>query len=185
MTPLQAFAYSANWSFFSDVKKGWHDFLETIVTEPQKKQELVLKNMAEWQKEKEQLLATNQPVPMELEVTIREKQSKLESISTPSTNGLATIVDTILVAKELGKIQSYVAQFHKLKTEEIPQDQRQQMIQSLESDVNQLEIVRKHCIPISVNSLLAVNDAYETLKTSYCKVLEGVPRQTVQNTLVG
>ena len=183
-TPLmQAFAEEGyKWGFFQDVKKSYQGFLEYITVDPVKKQEITLKHVAEWQQEKEKLLAQNQPVPQQLETTIMEKKADVESIQTQSTDSLSKLMDTVLIAKELGKIREYTATFHKLKADEIPESERSTTITNLESSVNNLELVKKHCSYVSVNELLAVAEPYDKIK-SYCSTLQNVPKSVAMATL--
>lgn len=183
-TPLmQAFGDEGyKWGFFQDLKKDYQGFVEWITVDPVKKQEITLKHVAEWQQEKEMLIATNQPIPQELESTIMEKKQDVENIQTESTDSLSKLMDTVLIAKELGKIREYTATFHKLKTNEIVETEKSSTISSLESNVNSLELVKKHCSYVSVNELLAVPEPYDKIR-SYCTILGDVPKPVAMATL--
>lgn len=183
-TPLmQAFGDEGyKWGFFQDLKKNYQGFVEYITVDPVKKQEVTLRHVAEWQQEKEKLIAQNQPIPQELETTIMEKKSDVENIQTQSTNSLSKLMDTVLIAKELGKIREYTATFHKLKTNEITESEKSSTISALESNVNNLELVKKHCTYVSVHELLSVQEPYDKIK-SYCGILNDVPKPVAMSTL--
>ena len=138
--------------------------------------------MAEWQKEKEQLISQNKPVPIQFDDIITEKQESIKNTETDN-HFLSEIVDSVLVGQELGKIQSFVQEFHKLKTENIPTNEKSTRIASLEKDVNQLQLVKKHCTPISVNALLSASDPYYSLTNNYCKTLKDIPKPVVMSAI--
>ena len=165
-----------------EIKKGWQWFTETITTDPIQKQSILVKNMASWQQEKEELIAKNKPIPQEIDQLISEKKMGIENIHTESTNALSQIIDTITVGKELGKIQDYISIFHKLKTNQITGDERVSTITQLEYDANNLELAKKHCTHVSVNDVLNAEDSYEKIK-SYCSILNTIPKQVVMNTV--
>jgi len=176
-------AYADNgWNIFHDFKKISQGFFEAIAINPEQKQAIILQNMAEWQKEKESLISQNMPVPVQFDNIILEKQ---ESIKTTETDNhfLSELVDSVLIGQELGKIQSYVKEFHKLKTEDIPNNEKSNRIVTLERDVNQLQLVKKHCVPVSVNVLLSVSDPYDTLADDYCKTLKDIPKPVIMSVI--
>ena len=49
-----AFPGSDGWNIFHDFRKISQGFFESIAISPEQKQAIILQNMAEWQKEKEQ-----------------------------------------------------------------------------------------------------------------------------------
>ena len=83
----------------------------------------------------------------------------------------------------MGKIRTYVQEFHKLKTEDISITDKSARANELERQVNQLNLVKKHCTPISVNVLLSVQEPYDSLTNDYCKVLNTLPKQVVLSTI--
>ena len=176
-------AYADNgWNIFHDFKKMSQGFFESITISPEQKQSLILQNMAQWQKEKELLLNQNKPVPVQFDQVISEKQESLKN--TESENHfLSEIVDSVLVGQELGKIQSFVQEFHKLKTQDIPSNEKSSRINTLEKDVNQLQLVKKHCTVISVNALLSVSDPYYSLTNDYCKTLKDIPKPVIMSAI--
>ena len=176
-------AYADNgWNIFYDFKKISQGFFESIAISPEQKQAIILQNMAEWQKEKEQLTSQNKPVPIQFDDIILEKQESIKNTETDN-HFLSDIVDSVLVGQELGKIQSYVSEFHKLKTENIQDNEKSSRIYELERNVNQLQLVKKHCTPISVNTLLSVSDPYDSLTSNYCKTLKDIPKPVVMSAL--
>ena len=176
-------AYADNgWNIFHDIKKISQGFFESIAISPEQKQSIILQNMADWQKQKEQLVNQNKPVPSQFDQVISEKQESLKD--TESDNHfLSDIVDSVLVGQELGKIQGFVQEFHKLKTQDIPSIEKSSRINVLERDVNQLQLVKKHCTVISVNALLSVSDPYYSLTNDYCKTLKDIPKPVVMSAI--
>lgn len=172
------------WDGFSSLKKLGQEIHESIASiDPKWKQQVIVQNLAVWQAEKESLLNQGLPVPVELEKIVDDKKAKLDQIKTESSGAFSVVIDAVQTGQELIKIREYVATFHKLKNNEITPDQN--TITTLESNVNNLNIVKKHCMPVSVNDLLYSQDPYDRLKNDYCKVLQDIPKETVMNSLVG
>ncbi|MEK6829217.1 MAG: hypothetical protein AABY15_03745, partial [Nanoarchaeota archaeon] len=176
-----AFPGFENWTIFQDWRNFSQNFVEIITIDPQQKQEILLKNMAEWQSEKETMIKEGKSVPKQYDEIIAKKQDAIQRTETNQNHVLSDIVDTVLVGQELGSIRSYVAEFHKLKTDDIPSTEKSERITVLERNVNQLNLVKKHCSPVSVNVLLSVQDPYDSLITDYCKVLKNIPRPVVMS----
>jgi hypothetical protein len=176
-------AYADNgWNIFHDIKKISQGFFESIAISSEQKQSIILQNMAQWQKEKESLINQNKHVPVQFDQIISEKQESLKD--TESDNHfLSDIVDSVLVGQELGKIQGFVQEFHKLKTQDIPYSEKSSRINILERDVNQLQLVKRHCTPVSVNALLSVSDPYYSLTNDYCKTLKDIPKPVVMSAI--
>lgn len=170
------------WNFINDFRKLSQNFVEAITIDPQQKQELILRNMAQWQNEKEQLVQNNMPVPVQYDQIINQKQESIKRMENDD-HFLSNIIDSVLVGQELGKIQSYVTEFHKLKTENIPSTEKQSRVTNLEREVNQLNLVKKHCTPISVNVLLSVSDPYDTITTDYCSTLKDIPKPVIMSAI--
>ena len=178
-----AFPGFENWNFLQDLRRVSQSFVETIIIDPQQKQELILKNLAGWQAEKEQMISQGIPVPKQYDDVINAKQMAIQRTETESNHVLSDIVDTVLIGQELGKIRTYVQEFHKLKTEDISITDKSARANELERQVNQLNLVKKHCTPISVNVLLSVQEPYDSLTNDYCKVLNTLPKQVVLSTI--
>lgn len=170
------------WSFIDDLRKLSQDFVETITIDQKQKQELVLRNLAQWQTQREQLIQQNLPVPVQYDQVISQKQETIKNIE-PENSFLSNVVDSVLVGQELGKIKSYVSEFHKLKTDDVSYYEKSARVASLESNVNQLNLVKKHCDLISVNSLLSSEDPYESIVNDYCPALQDVPKPAVMSVL--
>ena len=181
-----AFAFPGydGWNVFHDFKKISQNFFEAIAISPEQKQALILQNMAQWQKEKEELISQNIQVPVQYDQTIAEKQESIKNTETDN-HFLSEIIDSVLVGQELGKIQSYVNEFHKLKTENIPVDEKSNRVASLEKDVNKLNLVKKHCTYVSVNALVLSDEPYELLVSNYCHVLRDIPKPVVMASVGG
>lgn len=181
---LQVYAWNGNEGvdLGFQIKKGFQWFTETIQSDPVQKQKVILSNMAGWQKEKETLIQQNKPVPAELEKIITEKKQDIEQIKTESTTALSGIIDSITISRELGKIHDYVSTFHKLRTNQIADGQRESTIITLETDTNNLDLAKKYCTHVSVNDVLAAQDPYEKIK-SYCTILNTIPKEMVTNSL--
>ena len=176
-------AYADNgWNIFHDFRKISQGFFESIAINPEQKQSIILQNMAEWQKEKEQLASQNKPVTIQFDNIISEKQESIKNTETDN-HFLSDLVDSVLVGQELGKIQNYVKEFHKLKTEYITSQEKSARITGLEKDVNQLNLVKKHCTPVSVNVLLSVSDPYDSLTNDFCKTLKNIPKPVVMSAI--
>ena len=183
MPSAYAFPGFENWTIFQDWRNFSQNFVEIITIDPQQKQEILLKNMAEWQSEKEVMIKQGKAVPIQYDEIIAKKQNAIQRTETNQNHVLSDIVDTVLVGQELGSIRSYVAEFHKLKTDDIPSTEKSERITVLERNVNQLNLVKKHCSPVSVNVLLSVQDPYDSLITDYCKVLKNIPRPVVMSAI--
>ena len=176
-------AYADNgWSFIDDLRKLSQDFVETITIDPQHKQELVLRNLAQWQLQRENLIQQNLPVPPQYDNVISQKQEIIKNIE-PENSFLSNAVDSVLVGQELGKIKSFVSEFHKLKTDQVSSNEKPGKIASLESNVNQLNLVKKHCSIISVNALLLSDDPYDSIVKTYCPVLKDIPKPVAMSVL--
>ena len=173
-----AFPGYDGWNIFHDFKKISQGFFESITISPEQKQALILQNMAEWQNEKERLISQNIPVPVQYDQVIAEKQESIKNTETDN-HFLSEIIDSVLVGQELGKIQNYVSEFHKLKTEDIPTQEKSSRVISLERDVNQLNLVKKHCSPVSVNALVSSDEPYDLLVNNYCSILKEIPKTIV------
>lgn len=180
----QAYAWNGNngVDIGFHIKKGFQWLTEAITTDPVKKQQVILSNMAEWQKEKETLIQNNQAIPKELDEIITDKKQDIDEIKTGSTDALSKIIDTITMSKELGKIHDYVSTFHKLRTNQIAEEQRYSTIQKLESDTNSLDLAKKYCTHVSINDVLSAQDPYEKIK-SYCSILNTIPKEMVTNSI--
>lgn len=180
----QAYAWTGNngVDLGFHIKKGFQWFTEVIQADPVQKQKVILSNMAGWQKEKETLIQNSKPVPAELDEIITEKKQDIEEIKTQSTTALSGLMDTITISRELGKIHDYVSTFHKLRTNQIADDQRQSTIATLEANTNNLDLAKKYCTHVSVNDVLTAPDPYEKIK-SYCTILNTIPKEMVTNSL--
>ena len=183
INPAYAFPGFENWTIFQDWRNFSQNFVEIITIDPQQKQEILLKNMAEWQSEKEAMIKQGKAVPIQYDEIIAKKQDAIQRTETNQNHVLSDIVDTVLVGQELGSIRNYVAEFHKLKTDNISSTEKSERIIVLERDVNQLNLVKKHCSPVSVNVLLSVQDPYDSLITDYCKVLKNIPRPVIMSAI--
>ena len=183
ITPVYAFPGFENWTIFQDWRNFSQNFVEIITIDPQQKQEIILKNMAEWQSEKEAMIKEGKVVPRQYDEIIAKKQVAIQRTETNQNHVLSDIVDTVLVGQELGSIRSYVAEFHKLKTDDIPSTEKSERIVLLERNVNQLNLVKKHCSPVSVNVLLSVEEPYDSLVNDYCKVLKNIPKPVVMSAI--
>ena len=183
ITPVYAFPGFENWTIFQDWRNFSQNFVEIITIDPQQKQEIILKNMAEWQSEKEAMIKEGKVVPRQYDEIIAKKQVAIQRTETNQNHVLSDIVDTVLVGQELGSIRSYVAEFHKLKTDDIPSTEKSERIILLERNVNQLNLVKKHCSPVSVNVLISVEDPYYSLVNDYCKVLKNIPKPVVMSAI--
>lgn len=174
------------WNGIDVITKFSQDVFESIASvDPNWKQQVITKNLAGWQAQKEELLNNGQQVPQELETVLQEKSAKLNEIQNESSGALSTIIDIVQQGNELLKIREYVSDFHRLKSGEISPDQQSDVVTVLESNVNNLGLVKKYCMHVYVNDLLKAEDPYEKIKSDYCPVLQDVPKETVMASLVG
>ena len=174
-----AFPGFDNWNFLQDLRRVSQSFVEAIIIDPQQKQELILRNLAEWQAEKEQMISQGIPVPKQYDDVINAKQMAIQRTESESNSPLSDVIDTVLIGQELGKIRSYVEEFHKLKTDNISLTDKSTRANDLERQVNQLNLVKKHCTPISVNVLLSVQEPYDSITNDYCEILNTIPKPVV------
>ena len=176
---VYAFTGFDNWNFLQDLRRVSQSFVEIIIIDPQQKQELILRNLAGWQAEKEQMISQGIPVPKQYDDVINAKQIAIQRTESESNSPLSDVIYTVLIGQELGKIRTYVQEFHKLKTEDISITDKSARASDLERQVNQLNLVKKHCTPISVNVLLSVQEPYDSLTNDYCKILNTIPKPVV------
>ena len=174
-----AFPGFDNWNFLQDLRRVSQSFVETIIIDKQQKQELIMKNLAGWQAEKEYMISQGMQVPKQYDDVINAKQMAIQRTESESNSPLSDVIDTVLIGQELGKIRSYVKEFHKLKTEDISLTDKSARANDLERQVNQLNLVKKHCTPISVNVLLSVQEPYDSLTNDYCEILNTIPKPVV------
>ena len=176
---VYAFTGFDNWNFLQDLRRVSQSFVEIIIIDPQQKQELILRNLAGWQAEKEQMISQGIPVPKQYDDVINAKQIAIQRTESESNSPLSDVIYTVLIGQELGKIRSYVQEFHKLKTDDISITDKSTRVNNLEREVNQLNLVKKHCTPISVNVLLSVQEPYDSITNDYCKILNTIPKPVV------
>ena len=174
-----AFPGFDNCNFLQDLRRVSQSFVEAIIIDPQQKQELITRNLAEWQAEKEQMISQGIPVPKQYDDVINAKQMAIQRTESESNSPLSDVIDAVLIGQELGKIRSYVEEFHKLKTDDISIIDKSSRANDLERQVNQLNLVKKHCTPISVNVLLSVQEPYDSLTNDYCQILNTIPKPVV------
>lgn len=180
IVPAYAFPGFDSWNFFSDFKRVSQTFVESITIDPVQRQQIIVKNMAQWQAEKDELISQNKPVPKQYDDIISAKKESIKKMDTESSNALSSVIDTVLVGNEMGKINSFVKRFHELR--EHPGVDDGQKITELEKEVNQLNLVKKHCKPISVNVLISVKEPYDSIVDS-CSVLKDIPKPVVMASL--